>query len=1341
MGEKKPQIFGSSDEISESINRIREQGAATETIDLENLVSSSQITLSGSFDLRSVQESSLAKLLAILPIPALLVDHSQAIVFANDICADRTDKGKSLEGVPLSSIVTGLEEAMKFDTLVEMVFSERKPIIINATLNLGKGPLWARTHMRSVRVGATRFVLLMVEDLTLERQQLLLTKKHEQELLKARIDLENTVKERTAELKRTNELLKKEVGIRQEAEQQLRKSHTQLENLVDERTAALKGTNARLLQAKNEWERTFDAVPDLIFLLDTDHRIIRANAVVLNRLGRTWSGVIGARCYEIMHGLKEPPPYCPHSKLLVDGKPHSVEIFEERLNAMIEVTVSPLRDKTGTLIGSVHVARDITQRKQMEYKLIESEKRYRELVDRASDVLYQTDANGLFVLCNPAISRITGYSEDELIGKHFMQLIHPDYKKSVDRFYRLQFVKKIPETDYEFAILTKDGQTVWLTQRVQLLLEGEEIVGFQAICRDITELKKAQISLVESEKRYRELVERAGDIIYQIDANGFFTVCNPVASRITGYSQEELIGKHYLELIHPEYKKPTERFYGLQLTKKIPETYYEFAAVSKQGETIWFAQRVQAVMEGETIVGFQAICRDVTELKKAQMALGESEQRYRQLIELAPDGIYVRVDGQCVFANPAMAALLGVEHANDLVGKPVMDFYHPDCHRTVRQRIQELSEVDDALPPVELRLIRSDGAILDVEVTAAALIYQGKRASQVVMRDITDRKRTQEALWKSEERLELALRGGDLGMWDYNLQTREAFFSRRGMQVAGYPAEEVEPDISWWGRRVHPEDISRVVRAFNDHMAGRSPMFDCEHRVSRKSGEYIWISTRGKLVERDEKGNPLRIVGTSLDITDRKRTEEALQKSEERLELALKGADLGMWDYNLQTREAFFNTRRAEMVGYSLEETEPDISWWGKRVHPEDVNRVIESFNAHADGRLAMYECEHRLQHKSGEYIWTAARGKIVERDDKGNPLRIVGTSLDITDRKRAEKALRKSEEQYRMLVETMGESLVILDENGKVSYVNNRFCELSGYSRDEVIGRSVEDFAGRVDQKLILEQLELRRQGRGGSYETVVTNKDGRQFHVLVSSRPIIQSGIFTGTFSVVTDITERKGVEERLKGSLQEKEILLKEIHHRVKNNLQIITSLLQLQSFHLEDKSAAGVLEDLENRVMAIATVHEKLYQSESLMRIDVREYVQDLVEHLFYSYGPATGGIGLTIDIHNITCGIDTAVPLGLIVSELISNSLKHGFPNGRTGTIAISLDLEPGAKFELNVSDNGIGMARDLQELASETLGLSLVKSLADQLHAEVRLDRTQGTHYRFRFKEVEKQRR
>ena len=132
------------------------------------------------------------------------------------------------------------------------------------------------------------------------------------------------------------------------------------------------------------------------------------------------------------------------------------------------------------------------------------------------------------------------------------------------------------------------------------------------------------------------------------------------------------------------------------------------------------------------------------------------------------------------------------------------------------------------------------------------------------------------------------------------------------------------------------------------------------------------------------------------------------------------------------------------------------------------MNRVVQAFNDHVAGRSPMYECEHRVRHKSGEYIWIATRGKVVERDEKGNPLRIVGTSLDITDRKRAEEALRKSEEQYRMLVETMGESLVILDENGRVSYVNSRFCELSGYSRDEVIGRSIADFATQIDQRLV---------------------------------------------------------------------------------------------------------------------------------------------------------------------------------------------------------------------------------------------------------------------------------
>ena len=267
-----------------------------------------------------------------------------------------------------------------------------------------------------------------------------------------------------------------------------------------------------------------------------------------------------------------------------------------------------------------------------------------------------------------------------------------------------------------------------------------------------------------------------------------------------------------------------------------------------------------------------------------------------------------------------------------------------------------------------------------------------------------------------------------------------------------------------------------------------------------------------------------------------------IRETEQRLELALMGADLGLWDYNLKTGEAFSNKRRAEMVGYSVDELEPRMSSWGKLVHPDDIDRVINAFNAHVEGRTPLYESEHRVRHKSGDYIWVLSRAKVVEWDEQGYPVRIVGTNLDITDRKRAEEALRKSEGQYKTLVETMGESVVRIDENGMVKFVNDSFCEVSGYSRDEIIGRFLTDFPTQVDQELIREQMELRRQGIGGSYETVLTTKDGQEKHAIVSSRPILEDGdVFKGTFIVGLDITERKRMEEALLESRQRLELAL--------------------------------------------------------------------------------------------------------------------------------------------------------------------------------------------------------
>ena len=216
--------------------------------------------------------------------------------------------------------------------------------------------------------------------------------------------------------------------------------------------------------------------------------------------------------------------------------------------------------------------------------------------------------------------------------------------------------------------------------------------------------------------------------------------------------------------------------------------------------------------------------------------------------------------------------------------------------------------------------------------------------------------------------------------------------------------------------------------------------------------------------------------------------------------------------------------------------------------------------------------------------------------------------------------------------------------------------------------------------------------------------------------------------------DITERKRTEEQIKASLREKEVLLKEIHHRVKNNMQVIISLLNLQSKHVKDKRDWEIFKDSQNRIKSMALIHDKLYQSKDLASINFAEYIENLARHLFNTYRVSSSAIKLVADIKDVPLDINTAIPCGLIINELISNSLKYAFPDGREGEIQIKLYASKDDTFSLIVRDNGIGLPEDLDFRNTKSLGLQVVVALVEQLKGTIELDRSEGTAFKIVFK-------
>jgi PAS domain S-box-containing protein len=390
--------------------------------------------------------------------------------------------------------------------------------------------------------------------------------------------------------------------------------------------------------------------------------------------------------------------------------------------------------------------------------------------------------------------------------------------------------------------------------------------------------------------------------------------------------------------------------------------------------------------------------------------VAEMSDQYRRLVESAPDGILVGRHGRLVLANAAALGLCGVDTAEQILGTGIVDLFTPETRETVRAFLDRVRPNGER-ERIDARIARSATKATDVEISAAAL---EDGTVQLALRDVTARRRAEDSLRKSEERLALAVAGSREGVWDMNLETGDVVYSPRWKQMLGYEEDEIEPHVSAWERLVHPEDRRLAIEATNSLAHGGHATFEAEFRLRHKDGYYVNVLSRGYPVRREPDGPVVRIVGTHLDLTDQKHAEAALRESEERLRLAFIAAQEGVWDWNLETGAVVYSPRWIEMLGYDRSEIEPHVSAWERLIHPDDVGTAVR-LNESLDRGADTYEGEFRLRHKAGHYVHVLSRGFPIRREAGGPVVRIVGTHFDLTARKEAEAlAERQRAEQAR---------------------------------------------------------------------------------------------------------------------------------------------------------------------------------------------------------------------------------------------------------------------------------------------------------------------------------------
>lgn len=333
----------------------------------------------------------------------------------------------------------------------------------------------------------------------------------------------------------------------------------------------------------------------------------------------------------------------------------------------------------------------------------------------------------------------------------------------------------------------------------------------------------------------------------------------------------------------------------------------------------------------------------------------------------------------------------------------------------------------------------------------------------------------------------------------------------------------------------------------------------------------------------------------------------------------------------------------------------------------------------------------------------------------------------------------KRPDHRFQQAVESAPNAIVMVNASGTILLVNVQTEMSFGYSRTELVGQPVEML---VPERFRVAHIGFRQaylaepvsRPMGVGRELYGLRKDGSEFPVEIGLGPIDDAD-GTIILSSIIDITERKNANDNLKAALQEKEMLLKEVYHRVKNNLQVVSSLINLQAGNVKNEATVDLLKQSADRIKAMALLHEKLYHSKDLARIDFNEYIRSLVDHLLFGYGTRSGKINIDMKIDNVFLDVDTAIPCGLIVNELVSNALKHAFPGDRPGEIGITF-THAQDQFMLAIADNGIGLPADLDFKKSTSLGLQLVDSLTNQLMGQMSLDRENGSTFTLRFNKI-----
>ncbi len=955
----------------------------------------------------------------------------------------------------------------------------------------------------------------------------------------------------------------------------------------------------------------------------------------------------------------------------------------------------------------------------------------------------------------------------EIIGTALPELVRPRDREVIEKcLAEVWQGRSLGQFEIQYSF---DGPELDdLEGRVTPVIDGSVVMGLVVTFTDVTARKRAELSVRESRDRIDGILTSIQVVVYSANIRGdAILFISDHCKAIYGLSAAEFIldPLHWQTSVHPEDRpKVEEAFAALQTTGAFEQ---EYRIVRPDGSVRWVYDCGRHILDKVGVpIRLDGVVSDITERKWAEDELKASELRYREMFKSNPHPMWVYDLKTLRFLAVNSAAIRHYGYSRDeFLAMTIADIRPME---DIAKLIENVSKVANELDRAGIWRHRTkSGQTIEVEVTSHPIQYDDRLAEVVLANDVTERRRLEEQVRISQQRFQAIVeRSHDL-IINFDTAGIIQFVNPASRVVLGYEPEEMigRHNMSF----VFPADQKSKYREAETIIGKPRAEFRTEIKVQHKNGSWRILEAVGiNLLDEPALAG---LVVNCRDITERKERETRSTNERMLLELLTSGTPID----RVLNEVALSSERLNPGMMCSILLLEKD----GLHLHhaaapslPESYCQTIDMFPigplAGSCGRAAVLKksvitAEIRTDPHWKEYAELAEQNGLkacwsVPLISSGG--QVLGTfamyyseprsptHLELASVERSAQLAVLAVERHQLL-NSLQESKVQLerlvgnlpgmayrcqnDTQWTMIYVSSGCEAVTGYLRDELEQNKLVDYSDLIhseDRDWLWSkcQLALERRVPCSNIYRIVDRAGEVRWVQERATGVYTEDGTLQFVDGFIQDISESRLADERVRNALREKEAMLKEIHHRVKNNLQIVSSLLNLQADKVKDSAVFDGLRDSQNRVRSMALVHETLY-SGNLGRIDLTEYLHSLCRHLFRSYGVDSAQIGLVLNVSNTSLDLEQAIPLGLIINELVSNSLKYAFPDGGSGQIQIEfLNLGEG-HLHLVVSDNGVGISEsiDLKQLSS--LGLQLVHDLAHQLAGSVKIFRGNGTQF------------